>query len=311
LQTELFALEEVAPVADAGEALRALDELFHVAGQFSNRAAYAELLRFIARFRAYSPYNAMLIHTQMPGARYVATPRRWLQDYSRKIVPGARPITILQPRGPVLFVFDVSDTTPMAGAPALPQSVTNPFAVLSGTEKGELAKTIDNAMRDGVRVRECEYGSQQAGQIQPADGAAAFHLTDGSLFKPRKVVVPILYDLLLNARQTAAERYATLVHELGHLYCGHLGSPNEKYWPHRPGLSRQVEECEAESISYLVCTRLGIQTPSARYVAGYLTEDGEMPKISLDTVVKMAGLIHQMGQSRLPLRKTGKGAEAS
>lgn len=196
-------------------------------------------------------------------------------------------------------------------APALPQSVTNPFAVLSGTEKGELAKTIDNAMRDGVRVRECEYGSQQAGQIQPADGAAAFHLTDGSLFKPRKVVVPILYDLLLNARQTAAERYATLVHELGHLYCGHLGSPNEKYWPHRPGLSRQVEECEAESISYLVCTRLGIQTPSARYVAGYLTEDGEMPKISLDTVVKMAGLIHQMGQSRLPLRKTGKGAEAS
>jgi len=43
-----------------------------------------------------------------------------------------------------------------------------------------------------------------------------------------------------------------------------------------------VEECEAESISYLVCTRLGIETPSAEYLAGYLGEGGMMPPISLE-----------------------------
>ena len=64
----------------------------------------------------YSPFNAMLIHTQMPGARFVATPKRWGQHYKRTIHPGARPITILQPKGPVLFVFDVSDTTPLPDA---------------------------------------------------------------------------------------------------------------------------------------------------------------------------------------------------
>jgi hypothetical protein len=55
-----------------------------------------------------------------------------------------------------------------------------------------------------------------------------------------------------------------------------------------------------------VCTRLGIETPSAEYLAGYVNENGKMPQISLDTVIKVAGLIHQMGQSKLPLRKGPK-----
>jgi hypothetical protein len=51
-----------------------------------------------------------------------------------------------------------------------------------------------------------------------------------------------------------------------------------------------------------VCARLGIEPPSAQYAAGYLNGNGKMPPISLNTVVKMAGLIHQIGQSKLPLR---------
>lgn len=101
MQSELLFLEDQPEAVDAIEGPHALDELFQVAGQFSTRAAYGDLLRFIARFRMYSPFNAMLVHTQMPGATYVATARRWLQDYMRKIHPAARPITILQPKGPV------------------------------------------------------------------------------------------------------------------------------------------------------------------------------------------------------------------
>jgi IrrE N-terminal-like domain len=308
MQSELLYLEGQPSTLEALESLRALDELFHVAEQFSTRAAYGDLLRFIARFRMYSPFNAMLVHTQMPGATYVATSKRWLQDYKRKIHPGARPITILQPMGPVLFVFDVSDTTPLPGAPQLPQSVTNPFAIFRGRESGQLAKTIENAKRDGVRVHEREFGSQRAGQIQTANGAEVFHLSERHLLTEKIVTVPIRYELLLNSHQPSEERYATLVHELGHLYCGHLGTSNAQHWPDRRYLGPQVEECEAESISYLVCTRIGIETPSAEYVAGYLNGNGKMPQISLDTVVKVAGLLHQMGQSKLPLRRRAKDA---
>jgi hypothetical protein len=290
--------------SESVESLKALDELFLIAGQFTTRAAYADLLHFIARFRMYSPFNAMLVHTQMPGARFVATPKRWGQHYKSRIHPGARPITILQPKGPVLFVFDVSDTSPLPGAPDLPESITNPFAIHHGKENGELDKTIENAKRDGVRVHRREFGSQQAGQIETSNTRDVFRLPEGQFFKGERETVPVRYELLLNSHQSCEEQYATLVHELGHLYCGHLGTPNQKCWPDRRRLDQEVVECEAESISYLVCTRLGIQTPSAEYIAGYLGEGGKMPPISLETVIKVSGLIQRMGQSRLPLRKS-------
>lgn len=290
--------------SESVESLKALDELFLIAGQFTTRAAYADLLRFIARFRMYSPFNAMLVHTQMPGARFVATPKRWWERYKRTIQPGARPITILQPKGPVLFVFDVSDTSPLPDALPLPPAVTNPFAIHRGKENGELDRTIENAKRDGVRVHQREFGAQHAGQIQPAQTRDMFRLPERPTFKEKRETVPVHFELLLNCRQSREEQYATLVHELGHLYCGHLGTQDQKYWPDRRRLNQEVKECEAESISYLVCTRLGIETPSAEYLADYLGEGGKMPSISLETVIKMAGLIQRMGQSPLPIRKS-------
>ena len=97
--TDLFG-NPVIPEFDEGSTRRALDELFSLTQQYRSMDAYDGLLRFVARFRFYAPYNAMLVHVQMPGARYVAPPHRWLQEHGRKIKPGARPLVILQPMGP-------------------------------------------------------------------------------------------------------------------------------------------------------------------------------------------------------------------
>lgn len=205
-----------------------------------------------------------------------------------------------------MFVFDVSDTIPLHGAPELPQSVTNPFAIFRGKEKGELAKTIQNAKRDGIRVHESEFGSQYAGRIQTANTSEVFRLPVGSPSSGEHVAVRVRYELLLNSRQIQEERYATLVHELGHLYCGHLGPRNAQHWPDRRYLGQQVEECEAESVSYLACERIGIESPSAEYIAQYLVGSGKMPPISVDTVLKAAGMLYQMGRIKMPLRKPAK-----
>jgi hypothetical protein len=141
----------VAP-SDLVSARAALDELFTLAGKYNSSDAYFELMRFVGRFRFYSPFNAMLIHTQMPGAHFVCTAWRWRRDYRREIKINARPIVILQPMGPVLFVFDVSDTAPLSNARPLPRHVEDPFQVRNGKVGGQLALTIDNAKRDGVRV---------------------------------------------------------------------------------------------------------------------------------------------------------------
>lgn len=62
-------------------------------------------------------------------------------------------------------------------------------------------------------------------------------------------------------------------------------------------------EFEAESICYLVCSRLGIDNPSDEYLAGYTERNAETPAISLDCVMKTAGLIEQMGREWLKPRK--------
>lgn len=281
----------------------ALDELFTFARQYRSSRAYHDLLQFVARFRFYSPFNALLVHVQMPGAAFVAPAHRWQREYGRVIKAGARPLVILQPRGPVMFVFDVSDVEPGRGARPLPPEIEKPFEVRKGIIGPELKRTIQNAKRDGVLVAFRQAGSQSAGQIGPAEPREPQSFLARSSPAEEWVKIPVRYELLLNAHHSPEASYATLAHELGHLYCGHLGTPDDKWWPDRRGLPSDLRELEAESVSYLVCGRLGIDSPSESYVASILKKDGEIPPISLELVMKAAGLIEQMGREPMRLRK--------
>ena len=75
-------------------------------------------------------------------------------------------------------------------------------------------------------------------------------------------------------------------------------------WQNRLGLPLAIREFEAESVCYLVCTRLGIDNASAEYLAGYVRKYESTPPISLDAVLKSGWLIERMGQEHLPPRKT-------
>jgi len=289
---------------------RALDELFTLTRQYRATESYRDLLQFVARFRFYSPFNAMLIHIQMPGAKYVAPPHRWLRDYGRRIKAGVRPLVILQPMGPVMFVFDVSDTEPTKDAGPLPREVERPFEVRKGRVGGELRSVSGNARRDGVRVVNSPEGSQSAGSIRrAAEGTELSQKFQTSLDKnlnPVFVDVPIWYDLIVNVKLSMEAQYATVVHELAHLYCGHLGTPDDRWWPDRRGLKRDVLEFEAESVAYLVCSRLGIDNPSEQYLSGYMGKQEQVPSISLECIMKSAGLIETMSRQRMKLRQPGK-----
>jgi hypothetical protein len=202
-----------------------------------------------------------------------------------------------------MFVFDVSDTEAGSGAQLLPPEVNHPFEVRRGKIRGELTRTVENAKRDGVAVGERQAGSQSAGVISTATPGKHLKVLVREIPQPEYLSVPLRYELLLNAEHSPEAKYATLVHELGHLYCGHLGSPNDRWWPDRRGLAHGTCEFEAESICYLVCTRLGIDNPSDAYLAHYVKQYSDTPPISLDCVMKAASLIEKMGRERLKPRK--------
>src|ERR1700676_5245783 len=197
----------VAP-SDLASARAALDELFTLARKYNSSDAYLELMRFVGRFRFYSPFNAMLIYTQMPGARFVCTALRWRRNYHREIKIDARPIVILQPMGPILFVFDASDTAPLPNARPLPVPAIDPFQVRSGKMGGQLALTIENAKRDGVRVSERADGSQRAGSIERARAGQHLEFTIAKKPAPKSTQIPLWFELLLISRLSAEARYA-------------------------------------------------------------------------------------------------------
>ncbi len=286
-------------------AKKALDELFNLTTTYRSSASYHELFKFIVRFRSYSPYNAMLIHLQRSGASFVAPASRWLRDYQRAIRPGANPIVILQPFGPVMFVYDVADTLPLPDAMPLPKEIYSPFEVRGGKIGKEFEITVQNAKRDGILVHLERAGSQSAGSIRSTTRGGSIPFLVRKKPKEEHVMVPIKYDLLVNSAHPREVQYATLAHELGHLYLGHLGSPNKNWWPDRGKLDFSSREFEAESVSYLVCLRLGLDTPSEKYLNGYLSKKKEVPQISLEAVLRAAGLIESMGLSRMKPRNYG------
>ena len=291
--------ETPASAWDRDAAKRALDDLFSIARRYRATEAYRELVYFVARFRFYSPFNALLVHVQKPGSTFVAPAHRWRGKYKREIVPGAQPIMILQPMGPVMFVFDVSQTEPTKDSPPLPSEVTNPFPTSGAAIGCGLPRVIENGKRDGVRTSCVALGSQGAGAISVYSGSGIsqeFQSGYDSDRVPTYVDVPVRYDLLVNSEHTPEERYATVAHEFAHLYCGHLGSPDPKWWPDRRGLQKDAMEFEAESISYIVCARRGIKTSSAEYLASY--GDEQVPPISLELVMKTARLIESMTTRR-------------
>ena len=295
------------------ETKNALDQLFSLTIQYRSSQAYLDLLTFISKFKFYSPFNAFLIHTQKRGAAYVATPQRWRNDYGRGIIPEAQPIVILQPMGPVMFVFDVSETEEIAGVKnvkPLPPEIGKPFEVQAGTLKcNQLELVIENAKRDGIRITTTSDGSQSAGLIrwarinQPVgsqDVLSGYQKNRKPLFAP----VTVKYEMFVNANgQSPGAQYATIAHELAHLYCGHLGTPDIKLWPDRQRLDHVTREFEAESVSFMVCQRQGIQTTSPEYLSQFVKDHADIPTISMESVMKAAGLIESMSSQKMKIRK--------
>jgi hypothetical protein len=85
--------EGLSPAADwdAQANRRVLDELFCHARQYRDSKAYHELLTFVARFRWYAPYNAMLVHVQRPGSTFVAPVGKVATG--RRVLPGVGAIS--------------------------------------------------------------------------------------------------------------------------------------------------------------------------------------------------------------------------
>lgn len=273
-----------------------LDKLFTEIRAYRKSEELQKLYDFIKKFRHIAPYNAMLIHIQKPGSQYVASASEWALKFNRTIKPEARPLVILRPFGPVAFVFELGDTE---GEDPFPDELLNPFKTEGVISDAIFNKLIKNMKCDGISYSEADHGASSAGFIQINESKKKQMISQHG----KEVWAKVLYNLVVNKNHKEETKFPTIVHELGHVYCGHLGTPNEKWWSDRRFLSKNEREFEAESACWLVCERLGIKNPSEKYLSGYLNNNDEIPYISIDTILKAVGIIESMTKVNKAPRK--------
>ncbi|WGP13332.1 reverse transcriptase family protein [Streptomyces sp. SH5] len=316
----LFDEEVDASQVDLAKA--SIDDLVRGAQRYRASADYVRLLEFVGRFKRYAPFNAMVVHVQKPGARYVLSSAEWKSKFLRVLKPGAQPLLIFQPRGPYMLVYDVGDTEALPGARPLPREVTSPVAVTSWADAKRVAEvwhhTVSNLAPLGIRLTLVDHAASSCGFTHPST-SGGFVERPGSRPGDRPERYPTLFEIAVNRNLSRLDRYATLSHELGHLFCGHLGAGPGESWPDRRWqphsdkeriAARASNEVEAESIAYMVLKRLDPDVQMGDYITGHLGPDQQVPdSVALNLTFRAAGLIIEMGQKRVPatrLQKTKK-----
>jgi len=274
--------------ADLEVALSPVDEVFTASTRLRNSRNFMELLDFIARFPNYSAFNGFLLYIQDSSATYVATARTWIKKFSRQPGPNARPLAILAPMAPIRFVFDIRDTE---GSPI-------PSELLKSVESGNqlsgkiFSNTQQNCTLQGIAVCETMLSHDTKGTTDRITPALRKQYKDLNIQKDTS------YLIHLNKTHRLEEKYSSLAHELGHIFCGHLGIDRYAWWPEREALNISAEDIEAGCVAYLVCRRKGLQACSEKYLSNYVRANQEMPVFSFNAVLQAVSYVEEMGKQR-------------
>lgn len=260
--------DEIAP----DDARAVIDQLISDTRLYTDAKAQRDLFDFVARFREYAPFNAMLMHIQKPGLTYAATARDWQRRFRRRVKKDARPLIILQPFGPVNFVFDIQDTE---GDP-VPEGVFK-FEATGDLPVWWLGRARKEMKRRHIDLDEIDVGDGSAGYIELVADRRAKKQAN-------------IYRVAVNRNHSAPSQFTTVAHELAHLFLGHLGPDPKRSVKDRTHRTHAQAEVEAESAAYLVAKRAGVTPRSDTYLERY---QGSFADIDLHTIMRATSEIER------------------
>jgi hypothetical protein len=314
---------QIAPAAHTGTVKPQLQEdrqiqvrqLIKLAIESPTIQGLAEFLDFTTRFRRLAVWNARMAYIQRPGARVIASEFEW-RSIGRHVLPDAVPIIILWPFSPIRFVYELEDT----GPPIDREQINDPFAV-KGEFRPRVLSTLTSSLKQQrhfkVKIESRRHGFSYAGSaaaqgVLPIAQLSGLLGNDGVIgtFVRENVVSNSQCDkdgiprfrVTVNDRLEPKERLVTIAHDLGHIFCGHLGAcasrsgkDEESGWPDRRHVSRHEKEVEAEAVAHLVASRAGLVTGSAAYLKTH-AQRADMKKVDVELIVRAAARIERLAR---------------
>ena len=259
---------------------------------------YRNYLRTMSRFHNYSLNNQALIHLQRPDATFVAGYNRWRDKFSRHVLRGEKGITIIAPT-PYKKKIEQEKLDPDTKLPILDAD----GKVMTEEKEIEIpmfrpVKVFDYAQTDGKPLPE-RVASPVANLTGSVENYEAFMETLRRSspvpveFKPLSADMdgyfsPKSQSITLREGMSEVQTVSAAAHEIAHAKLHNYGLQQAAERKHK---SRNTEEVEAESISFMVCAYFGIETGanSFGYVATW-SKNAELPEFraSLDTISKTA-----------------------
>lgn len=256
----------------------------------------------------------MLVKTQMPSARYVLTARQWADKYHRKPKDEARPLIILRKYGPISFVFEIGDTCPIQKSlwsdeddiQSILDQVSHPYAVRDGhVSEYDYDNLLQRLAYNGIIEQKFRAGSDLGAMIRKSNDTTTIRIIDNQNIA-HDVHVNTYYKIFVNERADKSEEFASLCHELGHLFCHHISPFSKEMWKLRT-VSKEQEEFEAECVSYLVCERHGVANRSWTYLSQWLDKNAEVPPVSYENIFRAADTIEAILKDQTPQEECSKG----
>ena len=259
---------------------------------------YRNYLRTMSRFHNYSLNNQALIHLQRPDATLVAGYNRWRDKFSRHVLRGEKGITIIAPT-PYKKKIEQEKLDPDTKLPILDAD----GKVMTEEKEIEIpmfrpVKVFDYAQTDGKPLPE-RVASPVANLTGSVENYEAFMEALRRSSPVPVEVKPLSADMdgyfspksqsiTLREGMSEVQTVSAAVHEIAHAKLHNYGLQQAA---ERKAKSRNAEEVEAESISFMFCAYFGIETGanSFGYVATW-SKNAELPEFraSLDTISKTA-----------------------
>jgi antirestriction protein ArdC len=217
------------------------------AGQSETLTQY---LRAMAKFRAYSFLNVLLILRARPDASRMAGYKTW-QSFGRQVKQGEKGILILAP------IFRKRTKESDAGNQTDESKESRPVAGFRAVYVWDVQQTTGKDLPEiGTVTGDPSFYLQRLEEFARNSGIV---LAYSDAIAPAKGMAEKGKITLLPG-QSAAETFQTLVHELAH---GDL-----HFGQRRAETNKRIRETEAESVAYVVSTAIGLDpgTGSRDYV---------------------------------------------